>query len=108
MTTGRINQVSFSFFRSLKFAHGPAVDKFFTREMVKNAPCSKSRHLATAELVGDKTAIGFDRTAIGVDKRSVLAGLACLPGGSLLSLLGLNIEVWPFGCLEAGLCGRTV
>ena len=37
MTTGRINQVSFSFFRNLKLAHGPAVDKFFTREMVKIA-----------------------------------------------------------------------
>ena len=37
MITGRINQVSSSFFRNLKFAHGPAVDKFFTREMVKIA-----------------------------------------------------------------------
>ena len=40
MTTGRINQVSFSFFRNLKFAHGPAVDEFFTREMVKIAVCA--------------------------------------------------------------------
>ena len=37
MTTGRINHVSSSFFRNLQFAHGPAVDKFFTREMVKIA-----------------------------------------------------------------------
>ena len=35
MTTGRINQVSFCLFS--KFVHGPAVDKFFTREMEKNA-----------------------------------------------------------------------
>ena len=37
MITGRINQVSFSFFRNLKFAHGPAINKFFTREIVKIA-----------------------------------------------------------------------
>ena len=37
MTTGRINQVFFSFSENLKFAHGPAVDKFFTREMVEIA-----------------------------------------------------------------------
>ena len=37
MTTGRINQVSFSFFRNLKYARGLAVDTFFTREMVKIA-----------------------------------------------------------------------
>ena len=37
MTTGRINQVSFYFFPKFKFADGPAVDKFFTREIVKFA-----------------------------------------------------------------------
>ena len=31
---GKINQV---FSRNLKFAHGPAVDEFFTREIVKVA-----------------------------------------------------------------------
>ena len=40
MTTGKINQVSFSFFPKFKFADGPAVDKFFTREMVKIAICA--------------------------------------------------------------------
>ena len=37
MTIGRINQVSFYFFPKFNFADGPAVDKFFTREMVKIA-----------------------------------------------------------------------
>ena len=36
MTTGRINQVFFYFFSKFKFADGPAVDKFFIQEIVKN------------------------------------------------------------------------
>ena len=80
MITGRINQVSFYFFPKFKFADGPAVDKFFTREMVKfGNPCSKSNDLAILPLLVDKTAIrplAWPTALISLIKRPLrLAGL---------------------------------
>ena len=61
MTTGRINPFISS--RNFKFADGPAVDKFFTREMVKFAIRAPNPELATAESF--KTAIGLDNAICG-------------------------------------------